>query len=90
MWPASETIHNSCGRAGALVAHHLFESLGVGAYYLEISLAVLTFFLLARREVDQPLVRAVGWAASVVGLTTLAALAIPDWTPGPVVGAGYP
>jgi S-DNA-T family DNA segregation ATPase FtsK/SpoIIIE len=88
VWPASETIQNSCGRAGALVAHHLFESLGIGAYYLELSLAVLTFFLLARREVDQPLVRAVGWAISVVGLTTLAALAIPNWTPGPVVGAG--
>jgi S-DNA-T family DNA segregation ATPase FtsK/SpoIIIE len=88
VWPASETVQNSCGRAGALVAHHLFESLGIGAYYLELSLAVLTFFLLARREVDQPLVRAAGWAISVVGLTTLAALAIPNWTPGPVVGAG--
>jgi hypothetical protein len=49
---------------------------------------VLTFLLLVRREVDQPLLRAVGWAISVLGLTTLAALAIPNWTPGPVVGAG--
>ena len=29
-----------------------------------------------------------GWAISVAGLTTLAALAIPHWTPGPIVGAG--
>src|SRR5688572_22107864 len=88
VWPASETIHNACGRAGAMTAHHLFESLGIGAYYLVGSLAVLTFLLLVRREIDQPLLRTVGWAVSVVGLTTLAALAIPNWTPGPIVGAG--
>ena len=66
----------------------MFESLGIGAYYLAGSLAVLTFFLLRRREIDQPIIRTMGWAISVVGLTTLAALAIPNWTPGPVVGAG--
>ena len=54
VWPASETIHNACGRAGAMAAHHLFESLGIGAYYLAGSLAVLTFLLVVRREIDQP------------------------------------
>jgi S-DNA-T family DNA segregation ATPase FtsK/SpoIIIE len=88
VWPASATIHNACGRAGALAAHHLFESLGIGAYYLTGSLAVLTFLLLIRREIDQPMLRASGWVVSVVGLTTLAALAVPNWTPGPLVGAG--
>src|SRR5262249_46161849 len=48
----------------------------------------LTFLLLVRRDIDQPLLRAFGWVISVVGLTTLAALAIPNWTPGPVVGSG--
>ena len=88
VWPASEVVHNACGRAGALAAHYLFESLGVGAYYLEASLAVLTFLLLRRREIDQPVLRTFGWAVSVIGLTTLVALAIPNSTPGPVVGAG--
>ena len=45
VWPPSETVENACGRAGALAAHHLFESLGIGAYYLAVSLAVLTLFL---------------------------------------------
>ena len=54
VWPPSDVVHNACGRAGALAAHYLFESLGIGAYYLAGSLAVLTFFLLARREIDQP------------------------------------
>jgi S-DNA-T family DNA segregation ATPase FtsK/SpoIIIE len=88
VWPASSAIHNACGQAGALAAHHLFESLGIGAYYLLVSLAVLTFLLLMRQQIDQPVLRTLGWAVSVVGLTTLTALALPNWTPGPVVGAG--
>src|SRR6478752_212193 len=54
VWPASHIVHNACGRAGALTAHYLFESLAV----------------------------------SVVGLTTLVALTMPNSTPGPIVGAG--
>lgn len=88
IWPPSDTIHNACGWAGALVAHHLFECLGLGAYYVVVSLAVLTLLLFMRREIDQPAVRSIGWAISVVGLTTLAALLVPNWSPGPVVGAG--
>ncbi|MFO0789939.1 MAG: DNA translocase FtsK [Pirellulales bacterium] len=88
VWPPSDVVHNACGRAGAMTAHYLFEMLGIGAYYLATSLAVLTYFLLRRREIDQPITRALGWAISVVGLTTLAALALPHWTPGPVIGAG--
>jgi S-DNA-T family DNA segregation ATPase FtsK/SpoIIIE len=88
VWPASDLIRNACGRTGALAAHHVLEGLGIGAYYLLGSMSVLTLLLFMRREIDQPVLRAIGWAVSVVGLTTLAALAIPDWTPGPVVGAG--
>ena len=88
VWPASNVVHNACGSAGALTAHYLFESLGVGAYYLTVSLAVLTVLLLLHREIDQPILRTFGWAISVVGLTTLVALSMPNSTPGPVVGAG--
>jgi S-DNA-T family DNA segregation ATPase FtsK/SpoIIIE len=88
VWPASEAVHNSCGRAGALAAHYLVEGVGIGAYYVAGSLLVLTVLLLVRREIDQPVLRTIGWAVSVAGLTTLAALALPSWTPGPVVGAG--
>src|SRR3954454_24778046 len=88
VWPASNVIHNACGRAGALSADYLFASLGVAAYYLTASLAVLTILLLLHREIDQPILRTFGWAISVVGLTTLVALLMPNSTPGPVVGAG--
>jgi S-DNA-T family DNA segregation ATPase FtsK/SpoIIIE len=88
VWPATEVIQNACGRSGALAAHYLLECLGIGAYYLTGSLAVVTFLLLVRRDIDQPMLRTAGWVVSVVGLTTLAALVMPNWTPGPVVGAG--
>src|SRR3954468_11979273 len=88
VWPASDVVHNACGRAGAFTSHYLFESLGIGAYYLLVSLTGLVFLLFCHREIDQPVLRTFGWAISVVGLTTLVSLALPNSTPGPVVGAG--
>ena len=61
---------------------------GVGAYYLVFSLAVLDFQLLRRREIDSPALRMIGWIASLGGITTIAAIAFPSLSPGPVIGAG--
>src|SRR3954469_16424672 len=88
VWPASDVVRNACGRAGGLTANYLFESLGVGSYYLLASLAGLIVLLFRRREIDQPVLRTFGWAISVVGLTTLVALALPNSSAGPIVGAG--
>ena len=88
VYPTSGTIQNACGRSGALAAHWLLEGLGIGAYYLIASLAMLDVVLLARRQIDQPVLRTFGWVTSLCGLTTLAALALPHGSPGPVIGAG--
>jgi S-DNA-T family DNA segregation ATPase FtsK/SpoIIIE len=88
VFPASNVVHNACGWAGAYAADYLFETLGLGAYYLVSSLVVLTALLLAHRRIDQPMLRATGWTISLAGLVTLAALVAPNWTPGPVVGSG--
>ncbi len=88
VWPAKQTVSNACGPAGAYVAHGLFEMMGIGAYYAIGSLTVVTILLLMRREIDQPLTRSLGWALSLLGLATLAAMVAPSWSPGPVVGAG--
>jgi S-DNA-T family DNA segregation ATPase FtsK/SpoIIIE len=87
-WPAPESVQNACGRAGAFAAHLLFDSLGYAAYYFVGSLGVFTVLLIGRRDIDQPILRAIGWAISLVGLATLAAMALPGASPGPVVGAG--
>ncbi|MBX7167520.1 MAG: DNA translocase FtsK [Pirellulales bacterium] len=86
--PAHDQVHNLCGRAGHLVATALFTALGVGGYYLLISLIAFDAILLARRPIAEPWLRFVGWTLSLTGLATLAAMSLPGLSPGPVIGAG--
>ena len=86
--PPLEEFQNSCGPIGAYAAHFLLESVGFGAYYLTLSLGAIALTLLWRRNIDQPVLRAVGWAASLVAITTLATMLMPHVSPGPVIGAG--
>ena len=88
VFPAHTQPANLCGYWGAIGSWLLFEALGLGAYYLLVSLAVLDVALLTRREVMQPWLRAGGWLVSMAGVTTFAALAMPGLSPGPVIGAG--
>lgn len=86
--PVAESPHNACGRLGAVIAHQLFSQLGVGAYFVLLSLAALTVLLAMQRDINQPALRFGGWILTLVGLCALAALLLPQWTPGPVMGAG--
>ncbi len=86
--PPQTTFQNACGPIGAYVAHYLIESLGVGAYYLLGSLAVLSVVLMWRGEIDQPVLRGIGWALSLLAVSTLANLLFPHISPGPEIGAG--
>ena len=88
VYPPRAEVLNVCGRSGAFVSRYLFSALGLGAYYLVISLGVLDALLLARRPLTQPLTRLCGWLISLAGLTTFAAMAVPQFSPGPVIGAG--
>jgi len=88
VYPANAHVENACGRCGALVAAGLFNLLGVGAYYLVGSLAIVDALLLARRRISDPSLRAVGWGVSLLGLTTLVAMVAPWLSPGPIIGAG--
>jgi S-DNA-T family DNA segregation ATPase FtsK/SpoIIIE len=88
VYPPHLEIHNTCGRSGAIIARLLFESLGIGAYYLIVSLTVLDAVLLMHRRISQPWLRAGGWLLSIVSLTTLAAMALTQLSPGPVIGPG--
>ena len=51
VFPERAEVLNACGRSGALVSRLLFTGLGLGAYYLLVSLAALDAVLLARRPV---------------------------------------
>jgi DNA segregation ATPase FtsK/SpoIIIE, S-DNA-T family len=86
--PPHAAATNWCGTWGALAADGLFTLLGLGAYYFVFSLAVLDWQLLRRNEIDMPAMRALGWIASLIGATTIAAIALPNFSPGPVIGSG--
>ncbi len=66
----------------------MLEGLGLGAYYLILSLVVLDGLLVAHRPIQDRGLRVVGWCLSLLGLTTLSTLAIPHLSPGPVIGSG--
>ena len=79
---------NMCGHSGAIAARLLFEGLGLGAYYLLVSVAAFDCVLLVRHQLNQFWLRAGGWLLSLAGVTTLAAMAVPGLSPGPAIGAG--
>jgi S-DNA-T family DNA segregation ATPase FtsK/SpoIIIE len=87
-YPRPEQSANACGRSGAILADVALEGLGLGAYYLVASLAILDVWLLARRPITDPVLRTVGWLLSLVGVCTLSAMLIGAWSPGPVIGPG--
>ena len=88
VYPPSDTVENACGRGGALAAHYLLQGLGYGAYYLVLSLAVWDAFLLLRWPIGQPVLRGLGWLATLLGMATVATMLMPSMSPGPVIGAG--
>ena len=88
VYPERTEVLNVCGRSGAFASKYLFSALGLGAYYLVFSLGVLDAMLLARRPLTQPITRFCGWLISLAGLTTFVAMAMPQLSPGPVIGAG--
>ncbi len=88
VYPPRTEIANACGRSGAVVSALLLNGLGAGAYYTLASLAIVDLVLLARHPINVPLVRLTGWLLSLVGVTTLAAMAVPHFRQGPVIGTG--
>ncbi len=88
VYPQHAKIANACGRSGAMAAEWLLEAIGLGAYFLVFSLALLDAALLSRRQVGDPWFRAAGWCLALLGITTLLSMGFHGATPGPVIGPG--
>jgi S-DNA-T family DNA segregation ATPase FtsK/SpoIIIE len=88
VYPQNERIQNACGRWGALVADVLLTSLGIGAFYAVASLGLLSAALMRQYDLDRPIQRAIGWAMSLLGITTLFTALVPGLSVGPVIGSG--
>jgi S-DNA-T family DNA segregation ATPase FtsK/SpoIIIE len=88
VYPPRQTVANACGPIGAFAAHILYSGVGYAAYYVVGSLIVVGVMLLMRREMDQPILRGVGWTASLAAIATLSSMIFQGSTPGPEIGAG--
>ena len=88
VYPQSTQTANLCGRSGALVSMWLLGAFGLGGYYVLFSLAVLDSLLLTRRTITDPILRLGGWLLSLSGISTFSAMALPELSPGPVIGSG--
>ncbi|MCE9604140.1 MAG: DNA translocase FtsK [Planctomycetia bacterium] len=88
VYPQSPVPTNACGKLGAWTAFLLLEGLGLGAYYIALSLGVLAAVLLQGKRVEQPWVRAGGWSLSLLGFATVVQLLAPGMSPGPIIGSG--
>ena len=88
IFPPQSDVGNLCGRSGAVAAAMLLGGFGLGAYYLLISLVVFDVLLWIQRQMNEPVLRIGGWLLSLIGISTLAAMALPELSPGPVIGAG--
>ena len=87
--PRAAVVANRCGPVGAYAAHAAVCGRGLcGASTSWARWAVVAVLLLMRREMNQPILRGVGWTASLAALATLAAMALQRSTPGPEIGAG--
>ncbi|MEO2045626.1 MAG: DNA translocase FtsK [Pirellulales bacterium] len=86
--PPSLEVENACGWVGAYASGYLLHSLGFGAYYLVGSLLIVIFLMVTQRQTDQPILRSMGWAMSLMALSTIASMGLPTVSPGPEIGAG--
>lgn len=87
-YPLNAEVRNFCGQFGAWGSHLLFDTIGVGAYYLLISLVLIAAKLFYQRTIGDLWLRGIGWLGSLVGICTITALLFPQGSLGPVIGAG--
>lgn len=85
--PRAETA-NLGGPLGATVAHTLLTTLGLGAWFLLISMTVVDVRLFARKNYPDPWTRTIGWALLVTVVCIMFRAAVPGWGQGSVVGSG--
>ena len=87
-YPANTSFANACGPIGAWTADMLVNTVGIGAYFLVIGLIAMELALFKRQAIESPWIKTTGWTLSLMALTTLASIALPDRMMSPLIGPG--
>ena len=88
VYPHASVVQNACGRWGAMFADISFTLFGFGAYFITVSLGVVSFLVFQGRGMEGFPVRLAGWLLSLIGFTSFVALVMPLLSPGPIYGSG--
>ena len=87
-FPGNASFENACGPIGAWTADMLINTAGIGAYFLVIGLIAMELALFKRQAIESPWIKTTGWTLSLMALTTLASIALPDRMMSPLIGPG--
>ncbi|GAB4141998.1 MAG: hypothetical protein Tsb009_12070 [Planctomycetaceae bacterium] len=88
VYPIRVQTSNLCGPIGAELAYRLQLAVGVGAYFLLLTLIAADIRLFQREEIKDFLIRIMGVGMSLAGLCIVFQLLMPGWGNGTVIGSG--
>ena len=89
VYPHRAEVLNVCGRSGAFVSRYLFSRPGTGGLLPRVLAGRAGRHAPGPPAADPAASRgSCGWLISLAGLTTFVAMALPQLSPGPVIGAG--
>ena len=88
VYPTRGVAHNLGGSAGAITAHTLIVTMGVGAYFLLVALIVADIRLFARDHVGDATWRLVGASWMLVAVCVVGQWFLPITLVGPLTGNG--
>ncbi len=86
--PPNQEAANPCGLVGAHIAHWLYHAFGYTAWVLLIGAGAAVILVLARKRVDQLVIRSVGLALAVASLAGINALVMAGVSPMPGLAGG--
>ena len=80
--------NNVFGASGAVISSFLISNLGIGANFLVASLVCIAFWMWKNEEVELPAMRGAGWALTLVGLSCMSTLLVPNLIESFEAGSG--
>ncbi len=88
VFPPNSKAVNACGLIGSTIASFLYQTFGLGAWFIVGLMAVFVGALLRRKPLPDLAIRMVGAVVATAGVCTLLSMFLADWIPRPLWGAG--
>lgn len=88
VYPARAEVLNTCGSAGAWVAHLLCTAFGGGAWFVLLAMTVVDVRLFSRKTEHDPLIRGFGWGLLLLAVCIASRAVFSRESAPTVVGSG--